>query len=514
MALRDTPSADPYLFRVDFRFCNRYAVSMFSRSFHRKVDGATSFPDSVRFAACVVFAAILWFIDPPSGLSLTGWRIFAIFSATILGFILRPLPMAPLVLIALSVLVFADTLSGTTYINLKTAFSGFGNSTTWLVVSAILISGTIIRTRLGSRLALLCFLFFGRSSTGLGYAACATELLLAPFIPSNTARGGGILAPVIRSINASMSERQSTPNSTTSRYLITTAAHANLITSAMFLTAMAANPIVGQLAGEIYGINFSWTRWCLGGLVPGLVGLIILPPFLGLFFRDRECNIQSARGLARHGLEQLGPMQRNEVLLVAIFIIMILLWATSPWHGLPTTLVCISGVAVILLFRVDRWVDMAGQGEAWDTLVWLGGLLTLATALKEHGVVQYFADFARSQITDLHPLVAGVLLALIYFYSMYGFSMLTGHIIALAGAFLLVAQQAGTPGLLIIPLIAYLSSLCGCLTNYSTGPVIIYFNQGQISPATWFRVGFCVSLFHLVIWVGLGPAYWKLLGWW
>ena len=102
----------------------------------------------------------------------------------------------------------------------------------------------------------------------------------------------------------------------------------------------------------------------------------------------------------------------------------------------------------------------------------------------------------------------------IYFYSMYGFSMLTGHIVALAGAFLLVAQQAGTPGLLMVPLIAYLSSLCGCLTNYSTGPVIIYFNQGQISPAVWFRVGFFVSIFHLVIWMGLGPVYWKLLGWW
>ena len=458
-------------------------------------------------------------MDPPSGLSLTGWRIFAIFIATILGFILRPLAMAPLVLIALSVLVFADALTDTPYLELKTAFAGFGNTTTWLVVSAILISGTIIRTNLGNRIALLCFLFFGRNSTGLGYAACATELILAPFIPSNTARGGGILAPVIRSINKSMAEGKGTSSgtlssSTTNRYLIATAAHANLITSAMFLTAMAANPLVGQLAGEIYGVAFTWSQWCLGGLVPGLFALFLLPPFIGLFFRNRECNIQNARARAREGLSQLGPMHRNEILLVIIFVIMILLWATSPWHKLPTTLVCISGVAAILLLRVDQWTEMARQGEAWDTLVWLGGLLTLATALKEHGVVQYFADFAKTQVTGLHPLVAGILLALIYFYSMYGFSMLTGHIIALAGAFLLVAQQAGTPGLLMVPLIAYLSSLCGCLTNYSTGPVIIYFNQGQISSAVWFRVGFFVSIFHLGIWVGLGPVYWKFLGWW
>ena len=140
------------------------------------------------------------------------------------------------------------------------------------------------------------------------------------------------------------------------------------------------------------------------------------------------------------------------------------------------------GLVAILVFRIDNWIAMAGQAEAWDTLVWLGGLLTMATALKEHGVVQYFSDMARTEFTHFHPLLAGVLLAVIYFYSMYGFSMLTGHIIAFAGAFLLVAQQAGTPGLLMVPLIAYLSSLCGCLTNYSTGPLNIYFNQGHISP--------------------------------
>ena len=126
----------------------------------------------MRFALCIGFAFILWTVAPPTGLSLFGWRIFIVFMATIIGFILRPLPMAPLVLISLSALVFADTLSDDSYISLHTAFSGFANSTTWLVVSAILISGTIIRTQLGNRIALLCFAFFGKTPTGLGYAAC------------------------------------------------------------------------------------------------------------------------------------------------------------------------------------------------------------------------------------------------------------------------------------------------------------------------------------------------------
>ena len=120
--------------------------------------------DGMRFALCIGFAFILWTVAPPTGLSLFGWRIFIVFMATIIGFILRPLPMAPLVLISLSALVFADTLSDDSYISLHTAFSGFANSTTWLVVSTILISGTIIRTQLGNRIALLCFAFFRQNA--------------------------------------------------------------------------------------------------------------------------------------------------------------------------------------------------------------------------------------------------------------------------------------------------------------------------------------------------------------
>ena len=97
---------------------------------------------------------------------------------------------------------------------------------------------------------------------------------------------------------------------------------------------------------------------------------------------------------------------------------------------------------------------------------------------------------------------------------MYGFSMLTGHITALAGTFFAVAAGAGAAPMLIVPLIAAFSNLCGCTTNYSTGPVVIYFGMGYVPTGRWFKIGFLVSLFHLVIWLGLGMMWWKLLGWW
>ena len=77
-----------------------------------------------------------------------------------------------------------------------------------------------------------------------------------------------------------------------------------------------------------------------------------------------------------------------------------------------------------------------------------------------------------------------------------------------------VAATAGAPPLLIVPLIAAFSNLCGCTTNYSTGPLVIYFGMGYVPTGRWFNIGFLVSLFHLVIWLGLGMLWWKFLGWW
>jgi DASS family divalent anion:Na+ symporter len=66
----------------------------------------------------------------------------------------------------------------------------------------------------------------------------------------------------------------------------------------------------------------------------------------------------------------------------------------------------------------------------------------------------------------------------------------------------------------MVAMISYFSNLCGCLTNYSTGQVVIYFGFGYVSPQRWFSVGLAVAMFHLTVWLGVGLPYWKLLGWW
>jgi divalent anion:Na+ symporter, DASS family len=136
---------------------------------------------------------------PPAGLTERGWLFAAVFAATIVGFLTRPLPMGPLVLVALVTLLLCGAF-GHGEKAVEAMAAGFADATVWLVVAAFLLSGTVVRSGFGRRIALALIRALGGTTLGLGYAIAGGELILGPVIPSNTARGGGVMAPIVNAL--------------------------------------------------------------------------------------------------------------------------------------------------------------------------------------------------------------------------------------------------------------------------------------------------------------------------
>ncbi len=471
-------------------------------------DQAKNPVDLSRLGICVILGSATWLIPGPAGMSESGWHTLGIFATTIASFLIRPLAMGPMVLLGLI------ALSATKTIAYERLLEGFGDSVAWLVVAAFLIAGAVQRTGFGRRIALTLVAFLGRSTLGIGYAICGAELILGPVVPSNTARGGGILAPIVQSLSVALDSHPTESPERAGSYLVLTGAHANLVTAAMFMTGMAANPLVSKAASDTFGIDFGWGTWALGAIVPGLIALALIPLLMMRLVKPTITDGRSAQKKARSDLRQMGGWTRGQKTVAILFVVLILLWSTKALHGMGSGLVAWIGVAILLVTGTERWNDLTGNSKAWDTLIWLGGLLAMASALKDEGVVRWFANSIQGHVTGLGPLALVLSLSLIYFFSMYGFSMLSAHISALAGAFFAVAAAAGSPPMLIVPLIAYFSNVCGCTTNYSTGPVIIYFGLGYVQTPTWFKIGGVLALFHITVWIGAGLVWWKILGWW
>ena len=469
---------------------------------------------SARWAPVLAVGGGMIAIGPPDGLTPQAWSFAAVFTATIVGFLTRPLPMGPMVIIGLVTLLLAGSF-GTGSKAVEGMLTGFADATVWLVVAAFLLSGTVVRTGFGRRIALLLIRTLGRTTLGLGYAIAASELLLGPIIPAATARGGAVMAPIVNAFALALGATPDGPRRRTGGFLVLCGAHANLIASAMFFTGMAANPQLAVIARDTLGMeNWDWTTWLRGSIVPGLISFTLLP--LVLYKLHPPCITRSpgARDEAATELRAIGPWSGRQIAIGLLLLGMVIAWATEPLHGVYAAGIALAGIAVILILHIDRWQEMTGDRAAWDSLIWLGGLVTMAKFLKSEGVIDWFANLMKEQVVGMHGVAAAIILAIIYFFSMYAFSMMTGHIMAMAGAFFVVAAAAGSPPLLIVAMISYFSNLCGCLTNYSTGQVVIYSGFDYVTTRRWFAVGFGVAIFHLTIWLGVGLPYWKFLGWW
>ena len=456
---------------------------------------------------CILAGAVLWSLAGWVAVEVAAWRIFAVFMAVILSFILRPYPLGMSVLLGLLVLL------GTSTITLQESLSGFADTTVWLVIAAFLIADAVLKTGFGTRVALYLVTRLGQSIRGIAYAICGSEFLLASVIPSNTARGGGLHAPIVDSLAHSIEGASERP-ALAGRYLSLVGSHANLISASMYMTGMAANPLVSQAAAEIFGVDFGWGTWLLGSIVPGAVSLLLLPLLIYRLAPPARDESRTARQNAVRQLAGRGAMTRKERIMMGVLVGMLLLWGSQFAHGLPTTFIAWLGVAVLLLTDTQSWDDIIGNAKAWDTLFWLGGLLTMASMLAQYGFIQWFVDQSQGLVSGYSGVAIVISLGLIYFYSMYAFSMLSGHIAAMVVPFFAVCLAVGAEPMLAIAIFAYFSCLCGCTTNYSSGPVIIYYGLGYETSQRWFRIGFLISLVHITVWLGIGMLWWKLLGWW
>lgn len=282
----------------------------------------------------------------------------------------------------------------------------------------------------------------------------------------------------------------------------------------MYMTGMAANPLVSKAAQDIFDIEFGWGTWLLGSIVPALLSFIILPQVIYWLAPPALSDGSAAQKSASDQLKGRGPMGRSEQIMMLVLIGLLLLWTTQFLHGLSTTFIAWLGVAILLITNAQTWDDIIHNAKAWETLFWLGGLLTMASLLSDYGFIDWFVDQSKNVVGTLPGLMVIIVLGLIYFYSMYAFSMLSGHIAAMVAPFFVVCLATGAEPMLAVAIFAYFSCLCGCTTNYSSGPVIIYFGLGYVNASRWFRIGFVVSVIHIVIWLGAGLVWWKFLGWW
>ena len=477
-------------------------------------------------AVAVAIALIIWFVIPvPAGVTANAWHLLALFVATIAAIIGKAMPIGALSIVAIALVAVTGVTNATPGGAIADALSSFANPLIWLIGVSIMISRGIIKTGLGARIGYLFIAVWGKKTIGIAYSLALSELILAPVTPSNTARGGGIIHPIMRAIAGSYeSDPEHGTQGRMGRFLALANYHANPITSAMFITATAPNPLVVKLIADTTGaqIQLTWGTWALAMLLPGLVALALMPLLIYWLNPPEIKSTPNAAQFARERLREMGPITRGEVIMFCVFGVLLLLWAGIPaWIFGPAaavdpTTTAFIGLSLCLVTGVLTWDDVIKEKSAWDTIVWFGALVMMATFLNKLGLIGWFAKSMETGIGHLGLgwMGASALLMLTYLYAHYAFASTTAHITAMFAAFYGAGLALGAPALPFALMMAAASNIMMTLTHYATGTSPVVFGSGYVTLGQWWKTGFIMSVVLILIWLVVGGAWWKALGYW
>ena len=330
----------------------------------------------------LIIGVSIWNLPIPWDLSADSWHLFAIFFTAIIGVLIEAMSIFTASIIALVAVVLLRVLTP------EKAFSGFSESFILLILAAFLVAKGVIKSGLGRRIAFLLIRRFGKSTLNLGYCIVATDTILGPAIPSNTARSG-ILYPITHALSL---DTGSTPTpegrKKTGTYLMMTAISGHTISSALWFTGMAANPVGAGIAAQ-FGVEMNFGNWVFVASVPCIIALLIIPIILYKLFPPESKYTPEAPEMARKALQKMGPMSRQEWIMGITFFGMVLLWAFSPVLNINLAIVAFLGLSVLILANVYTLKDIRqGAGDALETYVWFAILYMMSTALNDMGFMK------------------------------------------------------------------------------------------------------------------------------
>lgn len=473
--------------------------------------------------APVAVAIIIALIPAPAGLPQHAWYFFAIFVGVIVGLMFEPLPGGAIGLIGVTLVAilspwvfFSPEQLAKPGFNearaaLNWALSGFSNTTVWLIFGAFMFALGYEKTGLGRRIALVLVKAMGRRTLTLGYAVTIADLLLAPFTPSNTARSGGTIYPVIRNLPPLYDSKPNDPSMRKmGSYLMWVAIAATCVTSSLFLTALAPNLLAVELVQKTAKIELKWLDWFLAFLPAGILLLAAVPLLAYWLYPPEVKQGAEVPKWAANELKKMGPISQREITLGVLVLIALLLWIFGG-DIMDATTAALVVISLMLLLKVVTWDDITSNKAAWNTLAWFATLVALAGGLSQVGFIKWFAESVSGQLVGVSPTMAVLTLLLINFFGHYLFASGTAHVTAMIPVLMAVASTIEGVNMYTLALGLCLQlGIMGIITPFATGPSPIYYGSGYLPSADYWRLGAIFGVIFFAVFMVI-TVPWMLL---
>ena len=439
------------------------------------------------------------------------YAMLAIFVASIILWITESVPSY---LTSLLVII-AMVLTGVT--SEKVAYAQLGHPVMWLNILSFVLASMLVTTRVAKRFALWFVNKFGKNAVGIFFSFIVINLVLSVFISATTAKAT-ILLPIFMVIAAIYGATSEHKNNFGRNIVLQNLFQINISASG-FITGSGANLLAGSLiAGAMGWTMFGYQDWFVAAF-PLCIILIIIGWFVGtkLIFPmtpdEQKPQIEGGMERLKQEYIALGNMTINEYKSIAIFLVVLALWATDKQHGISQTAVAFMGAVVALLpgIGVVKWNDV---DIPWHLMLFSAGAYTLgagleATDLPASMVDALFGYFGISKATPFWVLYLG--LTFLMLFSAILFQSKTMRALIFVPMAIGIAQKFGYPVMSLAFPVALLIEHVYVLP-FNSKPSALLYTTNHYSMSDSFKFGFTMMVISWIMIIIWGETVLKYLG--
>jgi divalent anion:Na+ symporter, DASS family len=238
--------------------------------------------------------------------------------------------------------------------------------------------------------------------------------------------------------------------------------------------------------------------------------MALLPLILYRLIGPEVRSTPDAPAAARQALAALGPLSRQERIVLVVFLAMVALWALAATLGLDSTAIAFLGLGALLATGVITLDDIAKQGDVLATFIWFAVLFTLSSQLNELGFMEFLGRKLAVALGGFASATAGFSLVAAYVLLHYLFVSQTAHLLALFAVFLDVGVKLGVnPAVLAFQLL-FATNYFSVLTPQGSSANLLFAGSGYLTQGDLYRLGAITAAVSVVIYFVIGTG-WLLL---
>lgn len=463
----------------------------------------------LKWGVSIVALIVLLILDltlPFTGMEPMSKHALIIFLAAIVFWIARPVPEYLSAIVAAAALILLAKAPP------NLVLSGFSAPVWWMVLFAMILGATISHTGLGKRLAYTLIAKFGGGNLKMLYVTTMANNLLAPFTPSNTARGA-MMCGVVDSLCDSLGYKRGEQKG--DHTIMLANMYINTTNTFMFLTATGANLLCVKIISEMTGRTVTWMDWFIAGFFPGIPLLLALPYVVYKLFPMSADAGKSSIDFANKALLEMGAMSRQEINTAIIMGITLLLWATQSLHGISATKT--SFILVALLFPkigAVTWEDLNNK-ISWPALIWLGFAMGMANLINKFGGFKWLVQTLVADntfIANLEFTTFLMVLIPIIIFMHFMFAGMNAMIMIILPITIALANQYGFDPY-IVGLVSSMSLSVGAFfMPFNSAPNLIFYSTNRYTVQQQIKGAIPLALMAVAALFFALHVWWPIVG--